>query len=157
MSPASGLSLITFRPLFSKARFTANSPNVGSAAQGRKKILIVDDEKDITLMFRSGLERNGFTVEVINDPLEALSRFRPNNYDLVLLDIRMPGMSGFELWGKIRERDKRVKVCFISAFEIHQEDMKKYLPEEDEKCIIKKPVSMKELVKIITEELAEKH
>jgi CheY-like chemotaxis protein len=158
LSPGSGLSLITFRPLFSRARFTANSgPNVGSAAQGRKKILIVDDERDITLMFRSGLERNGFDVEVINDPLEALSRFRPNNYDLLLVDVRMPGMSGFELWGKIREQDKKVKVCFISAFEIHQEEMKKYLPEEDEKCIVKKPVSMKELIKIITEELAEKH
>lgn len=108
-------------------------------------------------MFRSGLERNGFDVEVINDPLEALSRFRPNNYDLLLVDVRMPGMSGFELWGKIREQDKKVKVCFISAFEIHQEEMKKYLPEEDEKCIVKKPVSMKELIKIITEELAEKH
>jgi len=158
LSPASGLSIITLRPLFSKTRFTANSgPNVGSSAQGGKKILIVDDEKDITLMFRSGLERNGFTVEVFNDPLEALSRFRPNNYDLILLDVRMPKMSGFELWGKIREQDKRVKVCFISAFEIHPEEMKKYIPEEDEKCMVKKPVSMKELVKIITDELASKH
>jgi two-component system response regulator ResD len=63
----------------------------------------VDDEKDITFMFRSGLERNGFTVEVFNDPLEALSHFKPEYYDLLLLEVRMPGMSGFELCREIRK------------------------------------------------------
>jgi DNA-binding response OmpR family regulator len=108
-------------------------------------------------MFRSGLERSGFSVEVFNDPLEALVNFRPSRYDLLLLDVRMPGLSGFELWNKVRELDKLVKVCFISAFEVHQEEMKSYFPENDEKCIVKKPVSMKELVNTINEELNGQH
>jgi DNA-binding response OmpR family regulator len=119
--------------------------------------MVVDDQKDIAMMFRSGLERNGFSVEVFNDPLEALSHFRPGHYDLLLLDVRMPRMSGFELCKEIRKQDRAAKVCFVSAFEVHDEEMKKYLSEEDEKCIIKKPVSMNELVKIINEEFSSSH
>jgi two-component system OmpR family response regulator len=119
--------------------------------------MIVDDQKDIAMMFRLGLERHGFSVKVFHDPHEALSHFRAGHYDLLLLDVRMPGMSGFELCKEIRKQDRTAKVCFVSAFEVHDEEMKKYLPEEDEKCIIKKPVSMNELVKIINEEISNKH
>jgi DNA-binding response OmpR family regulator len=131
-------------------------PNTNAGEQ-RKRIMVVDDEKDISLMFRSGLERNGFTVDVFNDPIEALSRFKPDYYDLLLLDVRMPRMSGFELFREIRKQDARARVCFISAFEIHQEELKSILPNQDDKCIVKKPISMKELVKIIGEEIAGKH
>lgn len=148
--------LLTFTPLFSKAHFANSAPPGGSQLQ-KRRIMVVDDQKDIAMMFRSGLERNGFSVEVFNDPLKALSHFRPGHYDLLLLDVRMPRMSGFELCKEIRKQDRTAKVCFVSAFEVHGEEMKKYLSEEDEKCIIKKPVSMNELVKIINEEISDKH
>ncbi|MGI0048287.1 MAG: response regulator, partial [Nitrososphaera sp.] len=155
-SKTTGISLLTFKPLFSRVHFASLTPNASTDSQ-KKRIMVVDDEKDISMMFRSGLERNGFTVEVFNDPIEALSHFKPEYYDLLLLDVRMPGMTGFELFREIRKQDRKSRVCFISAFEIHQEELKKVLPDEDEKCVVKKPVSMKELVRIINEEIASKH
>ena len=80
------------------------------------RILIVDDEPDITDSFSLALEDTGvFEVETYNDPAEALSNFKSNSYDLVLLDIKMPKMSGFELCDRIKELDGKVKVCFYQC------------------------------------------
>ena len=124
-----------------------------SDKNGPFRIMIVDDEKDITMIFRSALERAGFVVEVFNNPLDALSHFKAGYYDLALLDVRMPQMSGFELYQAIRKMDKDFKACFISGFEVYGEELRKYAPDKDEECIIKKPVSTRDLVKIIKEEL----
>lgn len=77
------------------------------------KILIVDDDTDITLAFKKGLENDGFKVDVFNDPVEALSNFEASKYDLLLLDIRMPKMNGFELYKEMDKIDNDIKVCFI--------------------------------------------
>jgi DNA-binding response OmpR family regulator len=70
---------------------------------------------DITNSFSLALEDSGlFDADTYNDPLVALSSYRPNSYDLLLLDIRMPGMNGFELYQKIREIDKNIKVRFLA-------------------------------------------
>src|SRR5215204_5993409 len=75
--------------------------------EGRNRILIVDDEPDIARLFKLGLEyEGGFEVDVYNDPILALSNYMPGLYDLLLLDIRMPKMSGLELYQNIREKDK---------------------------------------------------
>jgi PleD family two-component response regulator len=93
------------------ADHTAGTINNGASA-GR--ILIVDDDPDITLSFSIGLEDDGFEVDAYNDPLDALLDFKPSFYDL-LLDINMPKMNGFELCTKILEIDLNVKICFITA------------------------------------------
>jgi two-component system, OmpR family, response regulator ChvI len=67
------------------------------------KILIVDDEPDITLTLGKGLEQGGYKVDIFNDPLVALSNFRPDTYQLLILDIKMPNMTGFELYRKIKD------------------------------------------------------
>jgi two-component system, OmpR family, response regulator ChvI len=70
----------------------------------KSRILVVDDEVDITLSFSLALEDSGlFEVDTYNDPLVALSNYRPNSYDLLLLDIKMPHMDGFELYDKMKK------------------------------------------------------
>src|ERR671925_1912482 len=81
----------------------------------KRRLLIVDDEPDITLTLSTILEQNGFEVVPFNDPLLALQHFKPRYYDLVILHIKMPNMNGFELYRHIRKKDKRVKVCFLTA------------------------------------------
>ncbi len=80
-----------------------------------KKILIVDDEPDICLTLANVLEGNGFVVDTFDDPLLALQDFRKDFYDLLILDIKMGKMNGFELYDEIRMIDDKVKVCFLTA------------------------------------------
>jgi len=113
--------------------------------------MIVDDEEDITAIFKIGLERNEFIVTTYNDPRKALADFRPGMYDLLILDIRMPGMSGFELYQKIRDMDDKVKVCFLTAFEEYRADFQKTFPALDEvKCYLKKPITVSDLISRLT-------
>jgi CheY-like chemotaxis protein len=101
------------------ARYTERKP---SFSKGR--ILIVDDDPDITLSFSIGLEDGGFEVYTYTDPLDALSNFKPSFYDLLLVDINMPRMNGFELCKRILEIDLNVKVCFITAGDINIEALR---------------------------------
>ncbi|MGI8834256.1 MAG: response regulator transcription factor [Nitrososphaeraceae archaeon] len=82
-----------------------------------KRILLVDDEPDITYSFRIGLENNGFKVDTFNNPLEASSNFKSDFYDLVVLDIKMPEMNGIDLCKEIRKMDSEIKICFATAFD----------------------------------------
>ena len=120
-----------------------------------KKILIVDDDPDITNTFSIGLEDTGlFAVETYNDSVEALSNFQPNLYDFVLLDIKMPKMSGFELYDKIKQLDSKVKVCFISAYDPYSDELKEEFLSLKIECFIPKPIQIKELVERIKVELS---
>ena len=114
-----------------------------------KKILIVDDEPDITLTLGKGLEQGGYDVHVFNDPLVALSNFKPDTYDLLLLDIKMPNMTGFELYRRLKEIDSKVKVCFITAFETYYEKFRQeFFPLEEIKGFIRKPIQIQDLIRI---------
>jgi len=117
------------------------------------KILIVDDDTDITLAFKKGLENDGFHVDVFNDPQEALSNFEASKYDLLLLDIRMPKMNGFELYKEMDKIDNDVKVCFITAFEVYYEALREVFPSMEVECFIRKPIEIGNLVKKIKNEL----
>ena len=113
-----------------------------------KRILMVDDETDIISIFKIVLEMNDFEVDAYNDPLTALHNFKQNEYDLVILDIRMPDISGFELYKKIRMVDDKVNVCFMTAFEDYRQEFKESFPMLDEiKCFIRKPNAIEDLVK----------
>ena len=116
-------------------------------------ILIVDDELDITLAFKKGLERNGFLVDIYNDPILALSNFKSGFYDLLLVDVRMPNMNGFELYQEIEKVDKKAKVCFITAFEVYYQALKEIFPTLEVGCFIRKPIEIEDLVKKINSEI----
>jgi DNA-binding response OmpR family regulator len=112
----------------------------------------VDDEEDIIRVLRRGLELQGFDVDAYTSPKEAITFFKPDMYHLAILDIRMPGMNGFMLYRKLKEQDANLGACFLSAFEIHQDEFKKVFPSlaDSVKKIIKKPVTIRNLINEIT-------
>jgi two-component system, OmpR family, response regulator ChvI len=122
---------------------------------GKPRILIVDDDPDITYSFKIGLEQHGFDVETFNNPILAISDYVSGSYDLLLLDIRMPLMDGFELYKEIRKKDEKVKVCFITAYEISEDGFKRSFPEMVLKHFIKKPISIPDLANEIDSKLNE--
>ncbi len=119
--------------------------------------MLVDDEPDITLSFNMVLEVSGFAVDSFNDPLLALSSFKPGLYTMAILDIRMPKMNGYELCGEIRKIDDKVTISFMSAFDIHEENLKTSVPtlNEEKPLIMKKPISIDDFVSKIKGKLVE--
>jgi DNA-binding response OmpR family regulator len=118
-----------------------------------KRVLIVDDEADILFVIKKGLQREDFEIITQQDPTKALAEFKPGYYDLLLLDVRMPNMTGFELYREIRKIDAKVKICFITAFEIYFDEFKKVFPKINVSCFIRKPVTIEELTGVLHEQL----
>jgi two-component system, OmpR family, response regulator ChvI len=124
-----------------------------SESKRKKRILLVDDEPDLTYTLKIGLEDTGsFEVDAFNDPELALSAFKPGNYDFLLIDIRMPKMSGYDLYDKIRAIDSKVKSCFITAYEINYQALREQFPLLKMECYAK-PLEIDDLVRKINEEL----
>jgi DNA-binding response OmpR family regulator len=113
-----------------------------------KSVLIVDDEADINLSLKVTLEENGFEVNTFDDPILALDNFKKGVYDLVILDIKMPKMHGFELYREIRNIDNEVKVCFLTAGEMYYGI---YDDIFNENQFIRKPIENKELINKVNE------
>jgi DNA-binding response OmpR family regulator len=115
------------------------------------RILVVDDEPDLTQVSTLALEYHGFKVDSFNDPQEALTKYKPGLYDLVILDIKMPKMDGFELYHEIKKKDNNANVCFLTASELYYEEFrKKEYCALDRNLFIRKPIENEELVKQIT-------
>jgi two-component system, OmpR family, response regulator ChvI len=113
---------------------------------GSREILLVDDDTDVISIFKM-IEMNGFEVDAHTNPLSALSNFKPNEFGLLILDIRMPNMNGFELYKKLKIIDGNVEVCFMTAFEDYHEEFKESFPMLDEaKHFIRKPKAIEDLV-----------
>ena len=119
-----------------------------------KRILLVDDEPDIIFTIKKILEENGFKVDSFNDPILALNYYKVNFYDLVILDIKLPKMDGFELYTKIREKDPKVKICFLTAIAMFNEEFRKIRlvlgKTINEDYFIQKPVELEDLLKKLT-------
>ncbi len=113
------------------------------------RILVVDDDPDLARIFKRTLERGGFDVDAFKDPAEALAQFRAGMYDLLLIDIKMPQMNGFELYKRLVEIDDKPKVCFITAFEAYSEEFMRIFPKLDVKCFLRKPIAYKDLIEQI--------
>ena len=136
-----------------------------------KRILIMDDNPDITLTFKKvlqgpqvddrtleantakGKKKMSFEVITYNDPFLALSEFKPNFYHLMLVDINMPKINGFEFSAKILERDANPRICFMSSGQINQEALEEVYPTLSIGCFIKKPIMARDLIRRIKMEL----
>jgi len=108
---------------------------------------LVDDESDVTTVLTFALEDYGFEVESYNNPLDALSNFKSNYYDLAILDIKMPEMNGFELLREIRKEDENLKICFLTALtelKDHRSDINELSPAFVRDGIIRKPTGNSE-------------
>ena len=117
-------------------------------------VLLIDDEPDTTFTITNILEYNGFKVNSFNDPISALNQYKANFYDLVILDIKMPKMNGFQLCNKLREKDPKVKICFLTASELFYEKFRKIQFKLEktigENYFIQKPIKNQDLLKRIT-------
>jgi two-component system catabolic regulation response regulator CreB/two-component system response regulator ChvI len=122
---------------------TISVPPLLTTKNDLKRILVVDDEPDTCLVLKNVLEEDRFLVDSFNDPFLALKNFRVNVYDLLLLDIKMPTMNGYELFIRIRKIDGKVKVCFLTALSEYQDYLgfkKNLSPDVVERCVIAKPI-----------------
>ena len=114
------------------------------------RILLVDDEPDINAALSVVLKRAGYDVDTFDNPFIALEKLRPGFYGLIILDVKMPQMDGFELYREIKKVDKKAKICFLTASELYYENIRKekFTPLDKELFIIK-PISNAELLKKI--------
>lgn len=118
------------------------------------QILIVDDEKDITESLKAGLGLYGFQVDVYNDPSIALANYKTNKYDIAILDIKMPKISGFELYREMKKIDGQTSYCFFTAFDIYEREFERIFPDTAVKTFIKKPITASELASQLNKLLA---
>jgi DNA-binding response OmpR family regulator len=118
--------------------------------------MAVDDEKDVVFCLSKVLQETGlFDVDGFTDSQYALSSFKQGKYDLVILDIRMPKMDGFELYEKLKNIDKNVDICFLTAvndfneYKIIHRDITDEIEKDKDSCIIDKPAGSEQLIKKI--------
>jgi DNA-binding response OmpR family regulator len=121
----------------------------------KRRILVVDDQPDVTLTIEVELEEEGlFDVDTFTDPELALSSFKPGVYHLVILDIVMTKMDGFELYERLKKVDPGIKVCFLTASEMYHEEMRGI-----EHCalnkdlFLQKPISTDDLIREINKKV----
>jgi two-component system catabolic regulation response regulator CreB/two-component system response regulator ChvI len=165
-----GQGTMNIPPSSSKQQITASYANRNNEVQSVKlktpatrRILVVDDDPDITLTFKKAFEAENensnnnnkilFVVSAYNDPLLALAEFRPSFYDLLLVDINMPKMNGFDFCVKALEIDVNPRVCFMSSGLINQEALREQYTSLSIGCFIRKPVSISYLVRKVKAEL----
>ena len=126
-----------------------------SSNNKKKRILFVDDKPDLTSLLEMALERAGFDVDTFNDPSLVLKSFRPSLYDLIILDIIMPKINGFELYEHIKKVDPGVKICFLTASEMHRKELRreKYC-DLDKNLFLQMPMPLKEIIREINKRLS---
>jgi len=120
-------------------------------ASENKYILAVDDDSDIVTMVEKGLQIHGFKVSAFTDAAMALEQFKVNckDYTMILSDIRMPGMNGYELIKKAKEIHKQVKIVLMSAFEINDKEFHNILPDIKVDAFLQKPFHIQQLNEVV--------
>lgn len=125
---------------------TSNTKN-NDGTNKKARVMIVDDEPDVISVLEIVLEENGFKVDSFIDPIAALKNYEVDLYDILILDIKMPKMDGFELYDEIKKIDNKIKVCFLTASEMYYKNSRreKYC-SLDKDLFIQKPIANEDLV-----------
>lgn len=138
--------------------FVDDIRNVGvTKSSHSQKILVVDDEQDIVFTLKTILTEAGFTVDAFTNPSVAFEMFRPEKYELIILDIRMPGLNGFELYMKLFEQDKSIKVLFLTAvneFSMYAKFKNSVSPMSGKRYYLQKPVDLTKLLQRVDDMLS---
>ena len=125
----------------------------------KKKVLIIDDEPDVSMVLKMILDQNGFNADSCDDPNLALENFKAGSYDLLLLDIKIPEMDGFRLYQEMKRTDGNVKVCFLTASEMYYERFRneEEFNEIDKDLFLQKPIENEDLIKKINTIISQGH
>ena len=138
--------------------FVGDIGNVGvTKSSHSQKILVVDDEQDIVFTLKTILTEAGFTVDAFTNPSVAFEMFRPEKYKLIILDIRMPGLNGFELYMKLLEQDNSIKVLFLTAvneFSMYAKFKNSVSPMSGKRYYLQKPVDLTKLLQRVGDMLS---
>jgi DNA-binding NtrC family response regulator len=118
-------------------------------------IIVIDDDVGTALFFKICLEDEGHHVSIYNDPNSLLEEFEPGIYDLLITDIRMPRINGFELASRIRIMDRKIRICLATAFEEYYQSIIKSYSDLSFNCIIRKPINKHSFLEIIESRLSE--
>jgi CheY-like chemotaxis protein len=118
-----------------------------------KKVMVIDDEDDVIFLLKTLLDQMGFKVSAFTDSVLALQAFKAGVYDLAILDIRLPGLDGFELYERLKRIDNSLKVCFFTASEPYyrNSEREQHSVLIKECPIIQKPVSNEDLLRQVQE------
>ena len=132
-----------------------DSKSLDESNSFRKKILIVDDEPDVTFTIKVILTSNGYQVDAFEDAEDALASFRSEVYFLAFLDIKMPKMNGFDLYMKLVEIDRDLKVCFLTALGEFDDYYRQYRKEDvapvwGVRHIVRKPIDNSKLLEEVS-------
>ena len=136
-----------------------NSPKYASGSQVKEKsisnLMLIEDNLDAALTFEAILKSQGYNVDTFTDSLEALKHFIKLNgpyYDLIILDIRMPGMNGVQLYQKLKSIDKDMRIIFLTALDAAYE-LISIIPEMKKSHIIRKPISAENFISVVEKAL----
>ena len=114
--------------------------------------MVIDDEKDVLAVVKRGLEYNDFLVDAFDNPVEAIAAFsqKPSDYyDMVLLDVRMPQMTGYEVYRIMRQMNKHLQICFMTAQENLEDDFRRIFPDDMLDCVVRKPTKLANLIRFV--------
>ncbi|AFU59521.1 putative signal transduction response regulator, receiver domain protein [Candidatus Nitrososphaera gargensis Ga9.2] len=119
---------------------------------GRNSIMVLDDESELVTLFSTMLKKNGYDVAGFTSPIEASEDFKFNHdrYALVISDIRMHQMNGFEIVRNVRSVDDKIKVILMTAFEVQKQEFEKVFPKTKVDEFIEKPIPLSKLVQIVS-------
>jgi CheY-like chemotaxis protein len=122
-----------------------------TSSRPERRVLVIDDNEGVAQALKSAINVVGSQVAVFNDPREAVASFRAAAYDLVLLDMRMPTMNGFEVYRELRKVDGSVRICLLSVFDIYEREFSLMFPEARIHAFLTKPVDLGTITRLIND------